>query len=224
MAQAVKNKFNYILGILGMSTLFVMVFFQVANASYPPIYDVEIIVFLDNKGNTGGKNLAIPGINNPADYGLAFPEGEFTELAYRFYQLKSITESLEQSSDYNVLFHRAWRQLAYNSNNAVPYPLDSIANSESKSVAGSVKLVLERQLHLDVDVLLMSSKATVDPSTTRPIQQLMEKQRIENNQIYYFDHPYLNVIAKVTPYRKSGNGKNGNSENISLLRQQLAIR
>ena len=224
MIQTVKNKLKYILRILGMGTLFAMVFFQVANASHPPIYDVEIIIFLKNKGNMGGGNLEIPGINNPSDYGLAFPEGEFTELAYRFYQLKSITESLEQSSDYNVLFHRAWRQLAYNSNNAVPYPLDSIANSESKSVAGSVKLVLERHLQLDVDVLLMSSKAPVDSSTERPIQQLIEKQRVEKNQIYYFNHPYLNVIAKVTPYRKNGNGKNGNSERISFLRQKLAIR
>ena len=224
MIQTVRDSVKRTLRILGMGTLLAMVSFQVADAGYPPIYDVEIIVFLNNKDNTGGENLKISGINNSSDYDRAFPEGEFTELAYKFYQLKSIADSLEESNDYNILFHRAWRQLAYNSNNAVPYPLDSVADSESKSVTGSVKLELERDLYLDVDVLLMSSKISSDSSTKRPIQQLMEKQRVKSGQIYYFNQPYLSMIAKVTPYLKNGNRKSGNSENLSFLRQQLAIR
>jgi len=224
MAQAVKDRVQRALQMLGTTTLFSILFVQVADAGYPPIYDVEIIVFLNNKGDTDGESLKIPGINNPSNYGRAFPEGEFTELAYKFYQLKSITESLEQSSDYNVLYHRAWRQLAYNSNNAVPYPLDSVADSENNSVTGSVKLKLENDLYLDVAVLLMSSNIPSDSSTGRPVQQLMEKQRIKSDQIYYFNHPYLSMIAKVTPYRKNGNGTGGNSEEISFLRQQLALR
>jgi hypothetical protein len=195
-----------------------MVFLQVADAGFPPIYDVEIIVFLNSKSNAGGENLKSPRINHLSDYGRSFPEGEFTELSYQFYQLKNIAESLDRSSDYNVLFHRAWRQLAYNRNNAVPYPLDSLVNSERKSIAGGVKLVLERYLHLDVDVLLMSSNSSSpgDLPIERPVLQLKEKRRIKSNRIHYFDHPYLCMIARVTPYRKNGNGDSGNPENLSF--------
>ena len=139
--------------------------------------------------------------------------------------MKDITESLDQSGDYNVLFHRAWRQLAYNGDNAIPYPLDSIVGSDNKSVAGSVRLVMERYLHLDVDVLLMSSSNSSHPDSAPdeyPVLQLKEKRRIKGSQIHYFDHPYLSVIAKVTPYRK--NGKNHNATNRFFLRQQLAIK
>ena len=195
------------LGILASATLLALLFFQVADASYPPIYDVEIIVFLNNKDNTGSENLNTIGINYPSGDGRPFPEGEFTELAYKFYQLKGISESLQESSDYNVLFHRAWRQLAYNSTEAVPYPLDSLVNDERKSVAGSVKLELEQDLYLDIDVLLMSSKIPDDSSSKHPIRQLVEKQQVNSDQIYYFDHPYLKMIAKVTPYWKAGISK-----------------
>lgn len=206
MVQDFSNSMKRYLKILGTGTLLAMVFFQVADASYPPVYDVEIIVLLNKHANTGDEGKKINALEGSSGNNRAFPEGEFTELAYKFYQLKNISESLEESSDYKVLFHRAWRQLAYNSRDAVPYPLDSLVNSESKSVAGSVKLEMESDLYLDVDVLLMSSKIPSDPSTRHPIQQLIKKQRIEGDQVYYFYHPSLSLIAKVTPYRKNVKG------------------
>lgn len=224
MIQAVKVGGKHILRILGASALFTTTFFQAADAGYPPIYDVEIIVFQNNKGDTSGDNLKITGIEHPSDHGRAFPEGEFTELAYRYYRLNSLTESLEHSSDYDVLLHRAWRQLAYNSNNAVPYPLDSVADNENQSVTGSVKLELEQDLYLDINVLLMSGKIPGYSSTERPIQQLMAKQQVKSDKIYYFDHPPIRMIAKVTPYRKKGKERSSKLKDLSFLRQVLAFR
>lgn len=218
MIQIVRDRMKRSLRVMGTGAILAMVFLQAADAGKPPIYDVEIIVFLNNKSNAGGENMRSPRIKYPSDYGRSFPEGEFTELSYQFYQLTNIAEKLDQSSDYNVLFHRAWRQLAYNKKNAIPYPVDSLVNSENKSLTGSVKLVLERYLHLDVDVLLMSNSRPGNSPTEHPILQLKEKRRIRNNQIHYFDHPYLSMIAKVTPYRKNENGEISNPENISFLR------
>lgn len=204
MITTVKDSVIRNLRILATATLPALLFFQVADASYPPIYDVEIIVYLNNNDRTGSENLNTTGINYPPGDGRPFPEGEFTELSYKFYQLKGISESLQESSDYNVLFHRAWRQIAYNSNEAVPYPLDSLVSDDRKSVAGSVKLELEQDLYLDINVLLMSSKIPGDSASKRPIRQLVEKQQVNSDQIYYIDHPYLKMIAKVTPFWKAG--------------------
>jgi len=225
MIQQFREKLSNSLKILGISTILGMVLLQTANAGSPPIYDVEIIIFLNNKSQTGGESPGSAQIHHLADQSRSFPEGEFTELSYQFYQMKDITESLDQSSNYNVLFHRAWRQLAYNETNAIPYPLDSIVDSDNKSVAGSVRLVMERYLHLDVDVLLISSNNSShsdSASDEYPVLRLKEKRRVKGSQIHYFDHPYLSVIAKVTPYRE--NGKNNDTANSSFLRQKLAIK
>lgn len=222
MVEAVKNSVKHKLKMLGMVTLFTTLFFQAADAAYPPIYDVEIIVFQNSKNYSGGENLEASEIINLPGNGRAFPEGEFTELAYKFYQLKGISESLQESNDHKVLLHRAWRQLAYNSNDSVSYPLESMVNSDSKSIGGSVKLELEQDLTLDVDVLLMSSKIPSDPSSKRPIQQLMEKQQIKDDQIYYFNQPNLGIIAKVTPYQSKVVEKAVKVKNISFLRKLLA--
>jgi len=225
MIQQLKKTLKNGLKILGTSTVLGMVLLPVADAGNPPIYDVEIIIFLNNNGDVGGEKLGSSRTQLSADYGRSFPEGEFTELSYQFYQMKDITESLDRSNNYNVLFHRAWRQLAYNGDSAIPYPLDSIVDSDNKSVAGSVKLVMERYLHLDVDVLLMSSSNSSRSDSAPdeyPVLRLKEKRRVKGSQVHYFDHPYLSVIAKVTPYRK--NGENNNTTNLSFLRQQLAIR
>ncbi len=216
MIQAVSLKRN--IGLPGTFILLAMLFLQAADAGYPPIYDVEIIVFLNNKNNTSVENTNINGAKKLPVSERAFPEGEFTELAYKFYQLKNISESLEESSDYNVLLHRAWRQLAYDSSNSVPYPLESMVNSQSKSIAGSVKLEMEHDLYLDIDVLLMSSKIPDDSLPKRPIQQLIRKQRVDGDHVYYFHHPHLSMIAKVTPYRKNLNEETRGEEMISFLR------
>lgn len=205
------------------SIILAFVFLQCADAAYPPIYDVEIIVFLNNNADAGGEKLRTLKSGNKNSFERAFPEGEFTELSYQFYQLKNITASLERSKDYNVLFHRAWRQLAYNRDNAIPYPLDSLVNGDNKSVAGSIKLVRERYLHLDIDVQLISSSAG-KAAGNHPIFQLREKRRIKSNQIHYFDHPYLSVIAKVTPYKKNGNGNSNKSETVSFLEKKFSIK
>jgi len=178
-------------------------------AQAPAIYDVEIIVFLNLHPDDAGEQWPAPAMPREEAFESAFPPGEFTELTYSFYQLKGITESLQNSRNYKVLLHRAWRQLAYDRKNAVPYPLESVAGDDRDSIAGSVKLVRERFLHLDVDVLLMSNQGGNRAGGTQaappvPTFALQEVRRIRSNELHYFDHPYLGMIAQVTPYVPAG--------------------
>ncbi|MGD8312125.1 MAG: CsiV family protein [Gammaproteobacteria bacterium] len=172
-------------------------------ASLPPIYDVEIIVFLHDAAAGHGEQWPRP-VRTDRFNGV-FPEGEFTELGKSFYTLKDVGYTLERSPGYSVLFHRAWRQLAYDRDEAVAYPVHSIIENGRNSVEGTVKLLRERYLHLDMDLFLMSSNGNPevlysDAPGNVPLFELREKRRIKSTELHYFDHPRFGVIARVTPY------------------------
>jgi hypothetical protein len=130
-----------------------LVAFNQAVVAGPPVYDVEIIIFRNNAKSDAGEQWTTPasGDLSPA---RVFSQDEFTELSPAQYQLDAVRGGLRNSSGYTVLFHRAWRQVGYDAAHAVPYPIHSLAENGRDSIEGSVTLVRERYLHLDVDVAL----------------------------------------------------------------------
>lgn len=169
----------------------------------PAIYDVEVVIFSNSTSGDNGEQW-----NRPAgvagDTGT-FQENEFTELARSLYQLDAISNALQRTSGYTVLFHRAWRQLAHGREAAVAYPVHTLVGSGNTSVEGSVRLVLERYLHLDIRLLLMSARSgagTVysDGPGSIPVFELRERRRIRSGELHYFDHPRFGMLARVTPY------------------------
>ncbi len=176
-----------------------------ALAVNPPIYDVEIIVFRNLVPNDGGERWNTPVMDKDA-HRRSFPQDEFTELAYRLYQMKGITRALENSRDYEILYHRAWRQVAYDKRNSIAYPIETeIEKGKRSSVQGWVKLIRERFLHLDVDLFLVANQgqAPLASDDRIPLFELNEKRRIRSGELHYFDHPRFGMIARVTPYQAS---------------------
>jgi hypothetical protein len=174
-------------------------------AEYTPIYDVEIVVFRNLAPSDGGERWNTPAMNATA-YQRSFPQDQFTELAYRLYRMNGIVRALENSRNYQVLYHRAWRQLAYNKQNSVAYPIETeIESGKRNSVQGWVRLIRERFLHLDIDLFLMANPGHAAGATTAriPLYQLDEKRRIRSGELHYFDHPRFGIIARVTPYQAS---------------------
>jgi len=174
------------------------------SAALPAIYDVELIVFINKYPNDDGEQWDTPDPEAIMPSGF-FPEDHFTELAADLYTIENISRALGSSGRYSVLFHRAWRQLAYDKENAVAYPIHSLAENGRDSVEGIIKLVRERFLHLDVDVQLMSASEGTevlysDSPNSQPAFELIETRRIKSNVLHYFDHPRFGMIAKVTPY------------------------
>jgi len=171
-------------------------------ADSPRLYDVEIVVFSHLGGNADGELLQSGG--NPARAAGAFPDGEFTELAGELYTLNNIRDGLAASPGYRVLFHRAWRQLAYDRAHAVDYPVHTIADQNRYSVDGTVTLVRERFLHLDIDLSLLAASGGnpvqySDAAGNVSLYRLVEQRRIRSSELHYFDHPRFGVIARVTP-------------------------
>jgi hypothetical protein len=167
-------------------------------------YDVEIVIFSYRHPGDSGEQwpASLPTATEPDGI---YSSDQTRELPVGAYRLNGISNGLRQSSAYDVLFHKAWRQPAYNSANAVGYSVHTAAANGRNSVEGSVRLIRERFLHLDADLLMVSgdSRSTViDINTpyTTPQFELREKRRIKSNVVHYFDHPHFGMIAMVTPY------------------------
>jgi hypothetical protein len=170
----------------------------------PKLYDVEMIIFSNNNDAGQGETWQRP----DADAGRAqgyFPGKRFTKLSSSSYRLNPVRYSLKRGGDYTVLYHRAWRQLAYSPSQAVDYPVRSSSGDSRQRVEGSVRLVRERYLHLGLDLLLLDAAAQPaglypDAPGNTPVWRLREKRRIRSTELHYFDHPRFGVLALVTPY------------------------
>ena len=158
-----------------------------------PVYDVEVIVFSNQNSGDDGERWP----TSVRDDFLAedfVAAGQISDRPASSYRLGGIAYELNQSRGYSVLLHTAWRQPAYGSRNAIAYPVDTRVQNGSY-LAGRIKLVRERYLHLDVDLSLSNE---VDS----PVYELRERRRIKKSgKVHYFDHPRFGIMATVTPYQ-----------------------
>ncbi|MGB5541298.1 MAG: CsiV family protein [Gammaproteobacteria bacterium] len=169
-----------------------------------PLYDVEVVIFANDSSGSDDEVLNQPGSGAVNARG-SFTASGYTELSSGAYRLDNIRGGLAASRGYRVLFHRAWRQPAYDRARAVDYPVHALADNGRNSVEGTITLIKERYLHLDVNLLLMTAGGTTpalhaDGPGSRPAFRLTEKRRIKSNELHYFDHPRFGMIARVTPY------------------------
>jgi hypothetical protein len=188
-------------------------------------YNVEIVVFAYRHPVDNGEQWPTP---LPAETGPAssYSSDQARELPAGAYRLNGISNGLRQSSAYTVLFHKAWRQPAYDSANAVGFPVYTTAGNSVNSIEGSIRLIRERFLHLDADLLMVSGNsrnAVVDINApyTSPQFELREKRRINSNVVYYFDHPHFGMLAMVTPYVSPEEAQQAIEEGIQEESQEL---
>jgi hypothetical protein len=170
----------------------------------PAIYDVEIIIFRNNAMSDAGEQWPTQAVSDLQPTQV-FSQDEFTELSPSRYQLDGIRGGLRNSSGYSVLLHRAWRQVGYDTAHAIAYPIHATAENGRDRIEGSVTLVRERYLHLDVDLLLITQGGASpalysDGTGSAPAFRLREKRRMRSRELHYFDHPRFGMIALVTPY------------------------
>ncbi len=170
------------------------------------VYDVEVIVFSNQNSGDGGEHW--PTTIRDDFYSQGFTsEGQFTELPESTFQLNGIAYGLKQSRGYQVLLHTAWRLPARDERNAISLPVDTAVPALGKQLTGSIRLIRERYLHLDVDLILAAANTPTTASyngesTGSPVYELSEKRRIKKSRtVHYFDHPRFGMIAIITPYQ-----------------------
>ena len=170
------------------------------------VYDVEVIVFSNQASSDDGERWPTT-IRDDFHAQEFITEGQFTELPESTYQLNGIAYGLKQSRGYKVLLHTAWRLPARDARNAISFPVDTAVPALGKNLMGDIKLIRERYLHLDVDLILAAANASTaasytGESTGSPVYELREKRRIKKSgTVHYFDHPRFGLIATITPYQ-----------------------
>jgi hypothetical protein len=176
-----------------------------AFAAQPNSYDVEVVIFsYRHPADNGEVWPSQAAKDSPASGG--YSSGDVRELPAGAYKLNGISNGLRQSSNYSVVFHRAWRQPAYGDASAVNLPVQAVAANGRENIEGNVRLIRERFLHLDTDLQMKQAAANRNPvmelnaSRVSPVYTLREKRRIKSNVIHYFDNPRFGMIATVTPY------------------------
>jgi len=184
------------------------------SASGQPVqqYEIELIVFQNLVENDGGEIW-------PIDYSAWFEESDgpdaakpgdrpaVTWIAESGYRLSPHFHALKKSRQYRPLLHVAWRQAVADRETALPVSIPIIGNDSANSayVDGSIRVAVERYLHLYLDLRLHTAAIARDAAPgsyamEMPEFRLTEHRRMRSKEIHYFDNPRFGALALITPY------------------------
>jgi hypothetical protein len=180
-----------------------------AHADPPRQYDIELLIFQNLVENDAGEIW-------PLDYSTWYEEAaetpaagaatpvDVTWLPESSYHLNAERRALAGSSRYRPLAYLAWRQPVADRSAAQPLRIPASGNRGSTYVDGTVKVAVERYLHLYLDLQLHLADTAArsgDPADRAvPEIRLTEQRRMRSSEIHYFDNPRFGVIALITPY------------------------
>jgi hypothetical protein len=184
----------------------------------PRQYDIELLIFQNLVQGDAGEIW-------PRDYSTWFDEAaeapatatpataaptapDVTWLPESTYHLKAERDAMRRSQGYRPLAYLAWRQTLVERNQALPLQLPAADNRNADYVDGTVRVAVERYLHLYLDLQLHLPAAALSrqidaPDVGMPEIRLTEQRRMRSNEIHYFDNPRFGVIALITPYEPS---------------------
>jgi hypothetical protein len=188
------------------------------------LYDIELVVFQNLLRNDGGEVW-------PRDESLwrgdLDRQSEHTQSAQvnwlgKPYRLAAHYEALRRSAQYRPVAHFAWRQAVFDRAQATSMDLPANVPTSGAHIDGSVRVAVERYLHLHLDLQLHDSvapatvtsleahsapSADAEPQSTwqseppaTPEFRLRETRRMRSKELHYFDHPRFGALALITPY------------------------
>jgi len=145
------------------------------------------------------------------------------------YRLLQEIKSLENSNQYRVLLHTAWRQPGLETQSALPVhltaeikpasppattPASAVSTMEasSKTLEGTVKIILGRFLHTEVDLIYRDTQPIPAPSSapipanskaivgqSPPVYRLNQTRKMRSKEMHYLDSPVLGMLVYITP-------------------------
>ncbi len=172
-------------------------------------YDIELLIFENLVAADNGEVW-------PADYSEWFEESvdetalpvASTEqrqwLTGSSLRLGAERNAFGRSSRYRPLAHIGWRQFVLDRNLAQAFEIP-VDNAKGSYVDGTVRVAVERYLHLNLDLQLHPANQEITNQTIGldyqpPEIRLTESRRMRSKEVHYFDNPRFGVIALITPY------------------------
>lgn len=177
-----------------------------AAAEAPLQYDIELLVFRNLVENDGGERWR-------PDYGDWFETADdmptdtaiVNWLGDSALHLTRQAAALRASSQYRPVAHFAWRQMVFDRDRAKPVALPATGRQSGAWVDGTVRVAVERYLHLFLDLQLHLPQTASAPDDElvafqEPRFKLIEQRRMRSRELHYFDNPRFGVLALITPY------------------------
>jgi len=202
------------------------------HAETQPQYAVDVVIFEDSEARYLGSEQWAPATTEPGEAaasGENMPEGvnsltakldtalkpEIHDIDPGAYDLlNSVVKKLNASQRYHVLVRKTWLQPGLDRDHAVAIDLNSTADPDAPettaSISGTVKIVLERYLHMYTDLVYHKPgngiTATGDSPATMSQSEdfvIKEHRRMRSKELHYIDHPLVGILIKIVPVEAS---------------------
>ncbi len=127
---------------------------------------------------------------------------------------------INNSKEYNVLFHGSWRQAGLDAKKAFEINLDELNNTHKatseNTITGTFKLVLARYLHIYSKLnyhrkLNATEQAVENTNTATPPgdaitpkyknYQINNHRRMRSKVLHYIDHPLVGMLIQINPVK-----------------------
>jgi len=138
-----------------------------------------------------------------------FDESKPAMISQDDLELKKEFEYLYNSNSYEPLLHFSWKESIYPNEKKNVRPLCSFVALPT-NVKGNLTLYLSRYLHLDINIQINEPSEKISlknfsdnlqelkPITHYIKYQINEDRIFRNEELHYFDHPQIGVLAKVS--------------------------
>ena len=174
-------------------------------------YDFEIIIFEDTSGRyTNSEQWTHELINEDRspDEAKRNPGTRLKNITpIKGIGLQRFANALDSRKRYNVLVHKAWRQKWIDNETAVDIPIDS-HQSDTNTIHGSIRIVLERYLHIYTDMIYRQPRGNTGPVMYGQNSRYREypiksHRRMRSKELHYIDHPLVGMLIQINPVKAS---------------------
>jgi hypothetical protein len=196
--------------VLGLAAFAAPAIPQSAAPAALPTYNIEVIVFRNNSGASGGEDWTARTPVRGGDAGAGAPTvGRFVaSIPAAQYQLAELKARLAASSTLQPIAHFAWQQTPSSWGSRAGFQVQRLAGSSVPGLSGMIYLERGQFLHLGMTLNYSPANPPgglgASSGTTFNISEIRRIKFFERN---YYDHPAFGVIALVTPANRPTGGR-----------------
>lgn len=199
-------------------------------------YEVELIIFEDVHGRyIRSEDWSYNDmLNNTKDIQPKHVKADpqYKQLDWQGAKLASNLDRLKNNSNYRILTNKRWKQTGLDREHAFNIPIDTstlvtavdtqtsdtsdITQLHEPYIKGSVKLIMSRYLHFNVNLQYNRPQSIQNNDITEienMVLPIVNERRMRSREVHYIDHPLVGVVVLATPYKiKSKTIDNSNNE------------
>jgi len=183
-------------------------------------YEIELIIFEDAtarylSSEDWAYNDTLRHADDTNTKNTPTSDPEYKQIDWKSAKLAPNLEKLLNNSNYNVLLNTRWKQTGLDRNKAFEISLNSqlppAVNSDTENqslnpsfapyITGTVKLIMSRYLHLNVNLQYHRPDIENTADQAFHVYPVVDERRMRSKEIHYIDHPLVGIIVLATPYK-----------------------